>query len=195
MIATALKCLLCLVGIWLSIATVSATDDINARARTLMGSTRDTSFPRQWAAYQVYAYNTLDQAAFQRPYQDAINQLPTAVKRSDGPWLAPMKMKSALNRFLISPEGEFVYISGCKPQNCGNSVGVLLDPVTGKLALLLEKPIGKPKEKRYRRWLVGDHTPAMAALLEAVRAAEKSGYNRLPLPAEGRAKAAAALAR
>lgn len=193
MIANASKCLLCLAGIWLSIATVSAADATNGRARALMDSTRDASFPRQWAAYQVYAYNTLDQAAFQRPYQEAINQLPTAVKRGDGPWLAPMKMKSALNRFLISPEGEFVYISGCKPRNCGNNVGVLFDPATGKLALLLEKPVGKPKEKRYRRWLVGDHTPAMAALLEAVRAAEKKGYNRLPPSANRRAKAASHL--
>ncbi len=72
---------------------------------------------------------------------------------------------------------------------------MVFDPATGKLALLLEKPIGKPKEKRYRRWLVGDYTPTMAALLEAARTAEKSGYNRLPLPAKGRAKTMAVLAR
>lgn len=193
MIADALKCPLCLVGLWLSIAMAWAADDTNARA--LLDSARDRPFPERWMAYQVYAYRMLDQAAFQRIYQDAINQLPAAIKRSDGPWLAPMKMKSALNRFLSSPEGEFVYISGCKPRSYGNSVGVLFEPATGKLALLLEKPIGKPKEKRYRRWLVGDHTPAMAALLEAVHAAEKSGYDRLPLPGKGRGKAAAALVR
>ncbi len=170
-----------------------AADDIDARA--LLDSARDRPFPNQWMAYQVYAYRMLDQAAFQRPYQDAINQLPTAIKHSDGPWLAPMKMKSALNRFLSSPAGEFVYISGCKPRRCGNSIGALFDPATGKLVLLLEKPVGKPKEKRYRRWLVGDHTPAVAALLEAVHAAEKSGYDRLPLSDKERGKVAAALAR
>lgn len=190
------KSVLILFGFWLGIAASGAVaNDGKALARSMLDSARDAPFPRQWEAYQVYAYATLDQAAFQRPYQNAINQLPAAVKRGDGPWLAPMKMKSALNRYLVAPGGEFVYISGCKPRNCGNSVGVLFDPAAGKLALLLEKPIGKPKEKRYRRWLVGDYTPTMAALLEAARAAEKSGYNRLPLPAKGRAKTMAVLAR
>ena len=195
MIPNVLRCLLCLVGLWLGVTTSWATDDTRALARALLDSARDSPFPQQWAAYQVYAYATLDQAAFQRPYQNAINQLPAAVKRSDGPWLAPMKMRSALNRFLSTPQGEFVYISGCKPHHCGTNAGVVFDPATGKLALLLEKPIGAPKAGRYQRWLVGDYTPVMAALLEATRAAEKSGYNRLPVPAKGRAKAAAALAR
>lgn len=195
MISNALRCLPCLLGLWLGMATSWAADDTHALARAFLDYARDSPFPQQWAAYQVYAYSTLDQAAFQRPYQNAINQLPAAVKLSDGSWLAPMKMRSALNRFLSAPQGEFVYISGCKPGQCGNSVGVVFDPATGKLALLLEKPIGKPKEKRYRRWLVGDYTPTMAALLEAARAAEKSGYNRLPLPAKGRAKTMAVLAR
>lgn len=194
MIPNVLRCLLCLVGLWLGTAASWATDDTHALARTSLRSARDAPFPRQWAAYQVYAYVTLGQAAFQRPYQDAIDQLPAAIKRSDGPWLAPMKMRSALNRFLSVPQGEFVYISGCKPRQCGTSVGVVFDPATGKLALLLEKPIGKPKEKRYRRWLVGDYTPVMAALLAAARAAEKSGYDRLPVPAKGRAKVVARLA-
>lgn len=188
------KSALVLFGLWLGIAASgTAADDGKALARSMLDSARDAPFPRQWEAYQVYAYATLDQAAFQRPYQDAINQLPAAVKRGDGPWLAPMKMKSALNRYLVAPGGEFVYISGCKPRNCGTSVGVLFDPAAGKLALLLEKPIGKPKEKRYRRWLVGDYTPTMAALLEAARAAEKIGFTRLPLSANRRAKAASHL--
>jgi hypothetical protein len=191
-----LRRLLCLIALWLSVVTNGATaEDSRVLARALLDSTRDSPFPQQWAAYQVYAYATLDQTAFQRPYQDAINRLPVAVKRSDGPWLAPMQMRSVLNRFLSTPQGEFIYVSGCKPRCCGTNVGVVFDPATGKLALLLEKSIGTPRAGRHQRWLVGDYTPTMAALLEATRAAEKSGYNRLPLPAKGQAKAAALLAR
>jgi len=196
MIRVVSKSALVLFGLWLGIAAGgAAADEGKALARSMLDFARDAPFPRQWQSYQVYAYATLDQAAFQRPYQDAINQLPAAVKRGDGPWLAPMKMKSALNRYLVTPQGEFIYLSGCKPRSCGNSVGVVFDPASGKLALLLEKPLGSPREKRHRRWLVGDYTPTMAALLEAARAAEKSGYDRLPLSAKGRAKTVAALAR
>ena len=69
---------------------------------------------------------------------------------------------------------------------------MVFDPATGKLALLLER--AEPSKTQRRYWLVGDYTPPMAALLRAVRAAEKVGHNRLPLPIQTRSKVVAALA-
>lgn len=183
----------CLLGL-LGVAASWAADDFNTLARTLLNSARDLPFPQHWTAYQVYASNTLDLVAFQRPYQNAINQLPAAIKRSDGPWLAPMQMQSALNRFLSAPQGEFIYISGCQPHGCNPSVSVVFDPATGKLALLLERAESSKTQQRQQHWLVGDYPPPMAALLRAVRAAEKVGHNRLPLPIQTRSKVVAALA-
>ncbi|HAO32300.1 MAG TPA: hypothetical protein DCQ84_04990 [Candidatus Competibacteraceae bacterium] len=184
------RALFCLLGAL--VCTVSwAVEDINALARALLNSARDLPFPQQWANYQVYAYHTLDQEAFQRPYQNAINELPAAIKRGDGPWLAPMKMTSALNRFISTPLGEFIYISGCQPHHCGNNAAVIFDPASGKLALLLEKTVGTAR-KGPRSWLAGDYTPAMAALLKVVRAAEKQGHGRLPLPLKAQSATAAA---
>ncbi|MBL8250393.1 MAG: hypothetical protein JNK31_01855, partial [Candidatus Competibacter sp.] len=183
--------LFCLLGA-LACAASWAVEDIDALARALLNSAKDSPFPPQWASYQVYAYHTLEQNAFQRPYQNAINQLPAAVKRGDGPWLAPMKMTSALNRFLSTPMGEFIYISGCQPHRCSNNAAVIFEPTTGKLALLLEKA---PGAKHSRSWLAGDYTPAMAALLKAARAAEKRGHDRLPLPFKARAATVEAVAR
>ncbi|MBL8259057.1 MAG: hypothetical protein JNM60_04495 [Candidatus Competibacteraceae bacterium] len=177
----------------LSGAASWAAEDLDALARALLKSARDLPFPQQWASYQVYAYHTLDREAFQRPYQNAINQLPAAVKRGEGPWLAPMKMTSALNRFLSTPLGEFIYISGCQPHRCGNNVAAIFDPATGKLALLLEKAVGT-SGRNPRSWLAGDYTPAMAALLKAVRTAEKRGHDRLPLPFKAQAATAQAVA-
>ena len=193
MVHTLLGYLLLPLALWLGIASAWAADPSDVLARALLGTAHDWPFPGQWQSYDVYAYDTLKNHDFQKPYQNALNQLPAAVKQSDGPWLAPMKMTSTLNRFLRTPQGEFVYVSGCKPHDCGNSVGVVFEPATGRLALLLEKPNGSPAGERERRWLVGDHTPAMAALVKAVRAAEKIGQNRLPLPADKLSKAAALL--
>lgn len=193
MVHTLLGYVLLPLALWLGIASAWAADSSDALARALLGTAHDWPFPDQWQSYDVYTYDTLKNHDFQRPYQNALNQLPAAVKQSDGPWLAPMKMTSTLNRFLRTPQGEFVYVSGCKPHDCGNSVGVVFEPATGRLALLLEKPNGSPAGERERRWLVGDHTPAMAALVKAVRAAEKIGQNRLPLSAAKLPKAAALL--
>ena len=120
MVHTLLGYVLLPLALWLGIASAWAADPSDVLARALLGTAHDWPFPGQWKSYDVYAYDTLKNHDFQRPYQNALNQLPAAVKQTDGPWLAPMKMTSTLNRFLRTPQGEFVYVSGCKPHDCGN---------------------------------------------------------------------------